>query len=369
MKILFVGKRHYTRKDLLNDRFGRLYHLPRALAENGHHVDVIALDYRTRELRTHREENLLIRSEPSRSSGLFVSRKRLTLSDETPPNLIIGTGHLHIAGHGLRLARNFGVPFVFEAYDYYPAFLPKVLSPVSRRWFRYLCRRAEGCVAASHELGKLMGRSNPKALVVENGFDPSVFKKVSRASSMRELRLDDDRRYVAFIGSATEDLGFCDFLEAIKMVRAKFPDALGIHAGHLDTELRLTPDCISLGPIGQGAVSTLLSCSDCGVVPYRETPQVRYSNSCKLVEYLAIGLPIVATTTGDNVRILGKDHPGLVPASDPVALAAAIGRQLKHPHTAPYPVEWTWDQLGSKLEWFLEEILRMGKSMSSPAQL
>jgi glycosyltransferase involved in cell wall biosynthesis len=277
------------------------------------------------------------------------------MSDGTSPDLVIGTGHLHIAAHALRLARRLGVPFVFEAYDYYPAFLPKVLSPLSHRWFRYLCRRADGCIAASHELGKLMRAANPKTLVIENGFDPSVFKRESRVTAIQTLKLDEGRRYLCFIGSATEALGFGDFLEAMKVVRLDFPGTWGIHAGHLDGSLRLPQDCISLGAMDQTAVSTLLSACDCGVVPYRKTPQVRYSNSCKLVEYLAVGLPVVATRTGDNVRILGGNHPGLIPASNPDALAAAIIAQLQYPHTSPYPEEWTWENLGGKLQRFLEE--------------
>lgn len=356
MRILFLGKRYYTRKDLLKDRFGRLFHLPRVLVKCGHQVEVVALDYWTHEFSEKREGNLLLRSEPSRTGGLFIPKGKLLVPGGETPDLIIGTGHLHIAAHALRLAHGLGTPFVFEAYDYYPAFLPKAFSFFSAKWFRYLCRQANGCIAVSHELGRLMSQANPETLVVENGFEPAVFKKISRSSGVAAFKLDPGKRFVCFIGSATESLGFGDFLKAVNMVRRTIPEVLGIHAGFMDQRFRQTKECTSLGPIQQTAVSTLLSSCDCGVVPYRETPQVRYSNSCKLVEYLAVGLPVVATRTGDNVRILGENHPGLIPAANPGVLAEAILKQLQHPYIAPYPLDWTWDRLGSKLNHFLEKI-------------
>lgn len=44
MNIHLLCKRYYTNKDLLNDRFGRLYHLPVQLARLGAEVSVTAID-------------------------------------------------------------------------------------------------------------------------------------------------------------------------------------------------------------------------------------------------------------------------------------------------------------------------------------
>ena len=48
MKILFLSKRAYTSKDLLAERYGRVYEFSRHLAAQGHEVYGVALDYRWR---------------------------------------------------------------------------------------------------------------------------------------------------------------------------------------------------------------------------------------------------------------------------------------------------------------------------------
>ena len=47
MRILFLGKRHYTNKDALAERFGRIYQLPRYWAAAGHDVRLRLLEYRS----------------------------------------------------------------------------------------------------------------------------------------------------------------------------------------------------------------------------------------------------------------------------------------------------------------------------------
>ena len=47
-RILFLAKRHYMGKDVLADRYGRLFHLPQELARRGHAVRCVLSDYRGR---------------------------------------------------------------------------------------------------------------------------------------------------------------------------------------------------------------------------------------------------------------------------------------------------------------------------------
>ena len=47
VKILVLSKRFYTNRDLLGDRYGRLWELPYLLACSGHQVRGFALSYRT----------------------------------------------------------------------------------------------------------------------------------------------------------------------------------------------------------------------------------------------------------------------------------------------------------------------------------
>ena len=82
MKILYLSKRFYTNKDLLAERYGRVFAFSRGLAEAGHSVTGCALDYR----RSVRDRDLAVQ-EPGlhwRSYPLFpgpLRRLRRYVSD------------------------------------------------------------------------------------------------------------------------------------------------------------------------------------------------------------------------------------------------------------------------------------------------
>ena len=46
MNILFLSKRRPQNKDLILRPYGRFYYLPKILAERGHNVHVLLLDYK-----------------------------------------------------------------------------------------------------------------------------------------------------------------------------------------------------------------------------------------------------------------------------------------------------------------------------------
>lgn len=356
MNILIVAKRHYTGRDLLSDRYGRLYHFPRVVAEMGHSVVVVALDYKTFKHEVVEEGRLRLISLPSRSGGFVLPSRRLgrLFANGWFPDRILGSGHLHIAWRCLEFARTRKIPFIMEAYDYYPAFLPKVMQPIGSAVFKHLAHKSSACIAASEALFSLMSTFNKRVLLLENGFDPRVMTKHNKEVARRALKIPNDCPCLCFIGSARQSLGFGDFLESMKSVRRHFPAVKVLHAGYLDPVFKNSEGFTSLGFIPQEQVAIILSACDCGVVPYRESLQVQYSNSCKLIEYMACSLPIVATRCGDALRLLGEDYPGLAHPSQPESLAEAILRQLRRPVPPPDPDSWRWQRLGERLVSFLE---------------
>ena len=74
----------------------------------------------------------------------------------------------------------------------------------------------------------------------------------------------------------------------------------------------------------QEAIQSLTTCS-VGLAPLRDLPNYRYSQPTKVLEYLAMGLPVVASDLpGTRQLVEGLDAVSLVSPGDPVALAAAV---------------------------------------------
>ena len=71
MNIYLLCKRYYTNKDLLNDQFGRLYHLPVELSRLGADVSVVAIDYRNPYSQEMIVEEVVFRTAPATPFRLF----------------------------------------------------------------------------------------------------------------------------------------------------------------------------------------------------------------------------------------------------------------------------------------------------------
>jgi glycosyltransferase involved in cell wall biosynthesis len=79
------------------------------------------------------------------------------------------------------------------------------------------------------------------------------------------------------------------------------------------------------GRVPQDDLPAVLAAADIGLVPTRPEPYMEYSLSTKLIEYVAMGLPVIAS----DLRTFRSHFDGaairFVPGGDPQALAQAIG--------------------------------------------
>lgn len=109
MKVLFLCKRFYTSKDLIEDKFGRLFHIPVQLAHLGAKVSVIALDYRNAHVTEKVIEAVPFRAEPATATRLVSVIFRLRdCIGALKPDVIIASGDSHIGLLGRFLSSSVG---------------------------------------------------------------------------------------------------------------------------------------------------------------------------------------------------------------------------------------------------------------------
>ncbi len=116
--------------------------------------------------------------------------------------------------------------------------------------------------------------------------------------------------------------------KVLELQGESYRDGLREIAGRLGVASSVRHDAVYRD---QESLSLLVRSADVVVLPYDSTEQV---TSGVLIEAVAAGVPVVATTFPHAVELL-TDGPGLlVPHRDPVALAAAVRRVLTEPGLA-----------------------------------
>jgi len=180
-----------------------------------------------------------------------------------------------------------------------------------------------------------LGVEGSRITTIHGGVDLERFRPSSaRAASRRALGLSEEAAVAGIVARLSPVKGQADFLEAAAIVLSELPGARFVVAGAeqqirwsdldaLARRLGIAGSVQYLGGIDD--VRRVLAALDVGVVASRGSEAI-----CRIgMEYLASGVPVVATRAGVLPEIIEEDVSGhLVPQEDPRALAAAMRRVL-----------------------------------------
>ena len=367
MRILVLSKRQYTGRDLLDDRYGRVFEMPAALARRGHAVHGIALSYRFRRAGAYRWDDIEGLAWSSVNLGLlgtglyrYLSELRRTMRD-FGPDILWATSDAYHGILGARLSSEYGIPLVLDFYDNYESFAASRLPGVVLG-LRAASRQAAAVTVVSSTLAEWMVpayRLVRTPVLIGNGVDTRVFSPRDRATSRRQLGLPERARIMGVAGSLTRSRGIADVFEAYLQLAADEPDLWFVFAGPRDdTPNRYRhPRIRDLGTLSPLDVPVLLSALDVAVVSNVDSAFGRYCYPQKLMETVACGTPLVAAEVGEVARILREYPDALYRPGDPTSLADAIKKMLLNPRPVSIPVS-EWQQRGEQLEAVLSRALR-----------
>ena len=355
MKIHVICKRHYTNKDLLTDRFGRLYHLPVQLAALGAQVSVSAMDYRSSVPERLTVSDVRFRTEPASLLKLPSLLPRLrNAARSSHPDVMIASGDSHIGFLGLRLAKQMGVPFAFDVYDYYPAFSGNRI-PGMKTMFRSATINADLTLCVSEALRERLYPLTKQSLLIPNGVDPALFHAGDRLEARAKLGLDTSIPIIGFFGSMGPSKGPI-LLDACRMLHRETPELRLLVAGRVKDVAIDFPWVTYFGEVSQAAIPQLIAACDVVAVPLAHHPQNDVSGSCKIAEYLACGRPVVATRVSNHEELF-RDAPGSICEPNANSMAEALRRQLDTPEIARLPKGMTWKAIAQTLH---RELLALG---------
>ena len=246
--------------------------------------------------------------------------------------------------------------------------------PLIRKLLQYVLRNADGVIAVSRALKQSMvqlGIPERRISSIPNGVDTEKFYPMMKEQARRELGLQCSKLLLS-VGNLTPNKGFDLLIGAFPMVAEKL-DKEHVHLAIVGdgpsrneleamiSRLRLDSRVHLVGAVPNAKLRLWYSAADvfCLASAREGWPNV-------ILESLACGTPVVATSVGGLPEIVSSDTLGFLTDRDEVKIAAAICRALKKTwqtdHLVEYARSHTWEHTASAVLRVFEMVVG-GKNM------
>ncbi len=199
-------------------------------------------------------------------------------------------------------------------------------------FLKFLFRRADTIICESKKFRdqlELSGIPGHKISVIPNGIDLDTFKLQNKKAARSQLALPEDKTLILSIGGLSPVKGQKYLIESIPEIIQKFKDVLFILVG--DGEVReelenlvaskgISKHVLFAGAQQAAQIPIWLNSSDIFVLPSLSegTPNA-------LLEAMACGLPVIATTVGGIPETIENGQEGfLIPPKSSASLTKSI---------------------------------------------
>lgn len=349
MRILLLSKRHYTGMDLVRERFGRLYHLPRTWQQAGHVVSLFLLDYRSAVTATLLLDELEVISVGCRALGLLRSYPRL-LDLAQAADVIVSSGDIHFGVIGQWLAARYGRRHVFDVYDDYEMFGSARIPGMKAAYHRVLAR-ADGVMCASASVKTELERRRASVLLIPNGVDVGRFRPMDRQACKARWQLAKEIEYIGYFGGLSAERGTLDLIEAVRLLRERRANIVLLLAGTPSAMVVPNEPWIRfIGQVPHADIPLLINACAVVTLPYRSSPFMDQGSSSKIAEYFFCGVPLVATRTPNLLNNFPRQakalEEGLCQAAAPSDMARALEFQLVNRRVPGELPAMSWESIG-----------------------
>ncbi len=370
MRIAFVCKRRYTGKDVIGDRFGRLYEIPRQLAMRGHEVTCLCIEYQRggQDGSWEHDAGPGLLEWRSRSLGMLriprlaqYPMHLLSALRSLKPDLVIGASDIPNVGLARWAAGRIGVPCVTDLYDDFTSF-GQARIPGARKVLGDAVSGSDLVFVVSDPLRRIVIESwNPRSevVVVPNAVDSGIFHSVDKASARAKLGLPLSGRLFGTAGGLYRSKGIEALYSAWEKVKIADSEAHLVLAGPFHPSLPpIEGERIHyLGSIPHADVCLLINALDVAVATVEDNAFGRSCFPQKAYEILACGTPIAAADIGSISTLLSAHPESLYQAGSAESLAACVLRQFKTRVVPAVPV-FQWSEVGAIVDDWLARIIR-----------
>jgi len=238
----------------------------------------------------------------------------------------------------LFLAKLFRKPLVIDLTDTRDPSTPAFL-------YRYVLRHADLVLAVSHLLTDLARQAGCPRVVHAPGFiSTEMFRSdpAARQRIRRELKLENSDIVVGYAGAFSRDEGLTYLIRAVKMLAPRYDNLRLVMLGgrnrpgadeipRLVAELGLESRVTLLPPQPYETVPAYLSAFDIGCSPKIDIELNRAADPIRVYEYMAAGLPAVASAVGETAHAIEHGVDGfLVKPEDAAELAGVLEHVIQN---------------------------------------
>lgn len=235
-----------------------------------------------------------------------------------------------------KLAKRTGTPVIYDAHEYYPdamdqkAWIPRPLRPVASWWADRLERRhvpaMSAVVVADAALRARFSAMHERVVELDNYPPLGLFGE--------PVAPPEGPPTLVYVGSVSAVRGFFDMVDALRLVRERHADArLEVYGRPTEEVIRALPAFLATLPDGAitmhgslpyGKMRQALSGAAVGLSLLQEHPKYEKNVSMKVFDYMAAGLPYVASDFAPLRAATGGAGGALVQPGRPEAAARAI---------------------------------------------
>jgi glycosyltransferase involved in cell wall biosynthesis len=251
---------------------------------------------------------------------------------------LLGVGLL-LRAHGAKVIYDIheDVPRTIAYKIYLPLWLRNILVPLTEWLENAGAARLSALIAATEPIAERFSAVNRHTVVVNN------FPRLEEFSSGPETPWESRDIPLAYVGaSLTRVRGIDNIVKAVSLLPANLSPKLCVAGRFINDglleDLKKNPgwDRVEhLGYLTRNRVANLLGRTRVGLVLLTAAPNYIRCRPTKLFEYMAAGIPVIASDFPDFREIVHAAGCGiLVPPEDPQAIATAMEYLLTHSEEA-----------------------------------
>jgi glycosyltransferase involved in cell wall biosynthesis len=374
MRVLFLTKQQYMGKDLLRDRFGRFYEVPKSLALFGHHVRGVCLKYwadgaeppMSRQCLENVEwESFQLNWNWPAAIARYYQRLKKMVGNFRPEVIVGASDAIHIM-MAATLSRNVDAPLVVDLYDDFESY-GTARFPGIKKGLQYAVAKASAVSTVSTNLEakvKQKYRATGTIRTIPNAVCPEIFRPTDKNLARQKLGLSQSGILIGTAGALSAARGINILFEAFEKLSRKERSLSLIVAGQSDRRLSIpASDKVRyLGELPHRDVGHLFNALDVGVICNRRTQFAEYCFPQKFYEMVACRLPLVAADVGVMPRLLARYEHSLYEPENADSLAKAIELQLDHRTVVNGSVP-TWRDRGEDFHQLLGEALETSRAV------